>query len=441
MKYIRKTSYDIKDNYALNLLVDRGIIKEPSEEQNYKFFNPSFENLEDPYHLDNIDEAANMFLKHLEKGSHIRIYVDSDPDGFTSASVLYNYMTENLKELYPNFTISYHIPDGKEHGLEMVMDELTNSKICDLIIMPDSSSNDYEEHKILKEMGYDIIVLDHHNASSYSENAIVVNNQLSERYENKMASGVGIVFKFLQVVDKKLNLNAAIKYIDLVALGVISDMMSMYTIENRFICDYGLSHITNPLFCEFVRKQAYSLFGVSTDSWVDDYLTNGKLTQIKVAFYITPRINAEIRVGSQREKELLFEAFIDGNKEVNSTKRGEQGLTEMLSTQVVRNCENAKTRQNTSKDKAIELLDIQISNNCLDENKIIVLNADELDVSTNLTGLIAMGIAAKYKKPTLIGRTNSEGYLKGSIRGCDDSELKDFRQFLLDSGFMEYVEG
>jgi single-stranded DNA-specific DHH superfamily exonuclease len=53
---------------------------------------------------------------------------------------------------------------------------LGNEKIADLIVLPDSSSNDFTEHKFLKELGYDILVLDHHEASKYSDNAIVINN-------------------------------------------------------------------------------------------------------------------------------------------------------------------------------------------------------------------------------------------------------------------------
>jgi single-stranded-DNA-specific exonuclease len=80
-------------------------------------------------------------------------------------------------------------------------------------------------------------------------------------------------------------------------------------------------------------------------------------------------------------------------------------------------------------------------NDCLDENKILILNADDLNVSTNLTGLIAMGIAAKYKKPTLLGRISPDGFLKGSIRGREESALKDFKGFLKDSGLTDMVEG
>jgi hypothetical protein len=38
-----------------------------------------------------------------------------------------------------------------------------------------------------------------------------------------------------------------------------------------------------------------------------------------------------------------------------------------------------------------------------------------------------MGIAAKYKKPTIVGRTSPDGFLKGSGRGRDNTELEDFR--------------
>ena len=80
-------------------------------------------------------------------------------------------------------------------------------------------------------------------------------------------------------------------------------------------------------------------------------------------------------------------------------------------------------------------------NNNLDENKILILNADDLNVSTTLTGLCAMNVAATYKKPVMLGRISPDGYLKGSIRGRGESELKDFKAFLLKSGLMDYVEG
>lgn len=388
-----------------------------------------------------MEEGYRLYKKHLENGSKIRLYVDCDVDGFTSAAVFIKYFNTLLKDKYPDVSFTYHIPEGKEHGLRSVMDELTHEKICDLIILPDSSSNDYLEHAILSKLGYDILVLDHHEADKYSENAVVINNQLSEDYPNKAASGVGIVYKFLQFFDAMEGYDHADYYLDLVALGEISDMMNMQTPENRYICEAGLSSITNVLFQSIIKKQCYSMFGIYETDFSNKYYTSGEVNQIKVAFYVTPLINALIRVGTQSDKEMLFRGFIEGIEVIPSTKRGAKGEFETVAEQVTRNCVNARARQNKEKDKAIELLDIQIMNDCLDENKILILNADDLNVSTNLTGLIAMGISAKYKKPTLLGRISPDGYLKGSIRGREESELKDFKSFLKDSDYMDFVEG
>lgn len=433
MKYKRKTSKEIKDNFLMELLLDRGIVNNDSDFIT-NFLHPTEKNFLSPYDLDHMNEGIEMLVKHFTNGSKIFIPVDPDVDGFTSAATLINYFNDVLKGKFGfDFEFSYRLPKGKEHGLKTIMPELINEKKYDLILVSDASSNDYEEHKKLKEMGYDILVLDHHEASHYSENAIVINNQLSENYENKSLSGVGVVYKFLQALDLYLqdgenSIFYSNNYLDLVALGIISDMMRCTTLENRLICEYGLSNLRNEFFKEIVEKQSFSL-------------GDGPLTQIGISFYITPLINALIRVGSDLEKERLFEAFINPNIEVDSTKRGEKGLKETICTQSIRNCVNAKARQNREKDKAIELLNIQIIENCLDDNKILILNADELDVSNNLTGLCAMGVAAERKKPVLLGRTSPDGYLKGSIRGREDSELKDFRSFLNESGFMEFVEG
>ena len=205
--------------------------------------------------------------------------------------------------------------------------------------------------------------------------------------------------------------------------------MDMQTLENRYICKKGLANIHNQFLKDIIKKQSYSLGDRS-------------LTQIGVAFYIVPLINALIRVGSDIEKERLFYAFIDHTTLIPSNKRGHKpGDMETYSEQMLRACTNAKSRQDKTKEKAVELLGIQISDNCLDENKILILEADDLDVPTTLTGLCAMAVAAKYKKPVMLGRTSKNGEFRGSIRGREDSELKDFKSFLDESHLMNYVEG
>lgn len=437
MKYIQKTTKIIKENFLKELLIDRQLIPANDEDYQARYFSPKKDNLEDFALLDNIMAGAECLEKHIKNKSRIYLVVDSDIDGFTSSAILYNYLMENFKDI----NIEYHIPDGKEHGLDTIMPLLEHEQKYDLIILPDSSSNDYECHKKLNEMGYEILILDHHEAEKYSENAIVINNQLSKNYPNKSLSGVGVVYKFLQLLDERNGFDSADSFLDMVAVGECGDMMDLNTLENRFISDYGFSHLKNEGLRQLIKLQGYSIFGVKLEEITDSFLDNASITPINAAFYIAPLVNALIRVGSSKEKELLFQSFIKGKNIVPSTKRGHKGETETIAEQSARNCYNARNRQNKEKEKALELLDIQISNDCLDDNKILILNADDIDVSNTLTGLCAMGVAAKYKKPVLLGRVNKEGYLKGSMRGRGESELKDFRSFLLSSGYMDYVEG
>ena len=416
-------NHTIREHYLESLLKLRGI-------DNYlEYLNPKPEDLCNPYDLDNISEAANLLLEKLEdKTSEISFIVDCDQDGYTSSAMLWNY----IKEQYPKSKLSYKIHSGKQHGLEDMIDEIESSgEKIDLLIIPDAGSNDYEYHKRLSDMGIPIIVLDHHEAEKYSENAIVVNNQLSQNYPNKGLSGAGVVYKFLEVLDDKLGIQKADNYLDLAAVGIVGDMMTMTTIENRYIVSKGLSNIKNNCIEEIINKQSFSI------------KDKDHITPITVSFYIAPLINAVIRVGRESEKEVLFLSLIDGKRMVPKISRGKivEGQFESLGEQNARNCVNARGRQNRAKDKAIEQLEMKIIKNGLDENKIIFVEIDNEDIDSTLTGLVAMQLMAKYKKPVIVARENDEGFLRGSARGDSKSELKDLRQFFIDSGYFEYAEG
>jgi single-stranded-DNA-specific exonuclease len=149
-----------------------------------------------------------------------------------------------------------------------------------------------------------------------------------------------------------------------------------------------------------------------------------------------------IRVGTQEEKERLFLGFIDGERMVPCKKRGAKGTYEKVAIETIRECTNAKNRQNKTKEEAIERMEIKIHKYGLLENKILFIRLDEEDTfPAELNGLIAMGLSAKYKKPTIVARLNDEGYIRGSARGVNDSEFDDFKQFLLDTELFEYAQG
>lgn len=421
MKYVLSNE-NFRDDYAERLIESRG-------GDFNGMVNATLNDVEDPEKLDNIDKGAKLLFAALEqKDKTIFIINDCDVDGFTSASIIWLY----IRRIAPDINLEFTVHSGKQHGLEDTIDEVVNRKDLSLIILPDASSSDYIYHHELKTAGIPVLVLDHHLAEYYSPDAVVINNQLSDRYLNKELTGAGVTYQFCRYLDRILNVDYANDYIDLAALGIISDMGSILSVENFAIINKGLNKLDkNYFFSTLIESQAYSLGDIS------------RLDYTGISFYITPLINALIRVGTLEEKQNMFLAFVDGHKIVPSTKRGEKGLTEDIVTQVARNCKNAKTRQNKIKDAAMEKIAVRIFNDNLDENKVLVVKLDdeEDDFPSELNGLIAMNCASKYKRPTLVLRENDGGFLRGSARGLNDSELKSFKDYLDSTNLFEYNMG
>lgn len=416
MKY-RLINPEIKSEYAKTLIHFKGI------DNLEEYLNPSIMSIQSPVQFDNIEKGAKLFLDVLENNGRILLIVDSDNDGFTSAAIMYQY----IKKLKDDTEIEYRLHEGKQHGLEDHIDYiLENMDKYDLIILPDSSSNDFVYHEQLK---IPCLVLDHHITDEpISKNAVIINNQLSEKYFNKELTGAGVAWQFCRYVDSIMKTNYAKDLIDLAAWGIIGDMGSMLSFENRYIVKHGLDNIQNYFFKTLIEKQSYSM--------------NNEVTPINVAFYIVPLVNAMIRVGSMAEKERLFMAFIDGHQMVPCNKRGAKGTFEEVAIESARECTNAKNHQNKIKEEVVNSLEIKIHKNGLLDNKVLFVRLDEDDqFPAVLNGLVAMQLSAKFKKPTIVARLNNEDFVRGSARGLNQSALESFKDFLDETKMFEYTAG
>lgn len=414
--------YDIKAPYLKNLLAARGVTN--FEE----FIHPSLSALQDPKWLWGIEEGVKWLNETLRKpNSKILLVVDSDVDGYTSGAIVWSY----IKSIAPDQDITYVLHNNKQHGLQDHAQTILDKGITyDLIILPDSSSNDYEYHEMLKMR---CLILDHHEIDEdqpISQYACIINNQTSPTYANKELTGAGVAWQFCRYHEFTTygTRMRADSLIDLAALGICGDMGSVLNLENRYIMKDGFDHVRNYFFKCAVSKQSYSM--------------GGKVNPMTVAFYIVPLMNAMIRVGTQDEKTRLFEALIDGQRVVESHKRGAKGEMEQLAVESLRECTNAKSKQTKITDQMVEKLEQKIFKYDLLENKILFVRLeDDDDFPAEINGLIAMKLCAKYKHPTIVARLNSEGYNRGSARGLNQSELDDFKQFMNASGYVEYAQG
>lgn len=380
-----------------------------------------------------LKQAVIWILEAVRENKDIIIVVDSDCDGFTSSSLLINY----LYDLFPAWVVTHvHwiIHSGKQHGLSDCCDEIIKNQYS-LVIVPDAGSNDYEYQDKLFETGVKTIVLDHHEIEEPEKikNAIVINNQW-ENYPNKQLSGVGVVWQFCRYIDSLMGSDNANNYLDLVALGNTADMMSLTSLETKHLINKGFepNNIHNPFIHSIWQKNQFKL-GEHITSW-------------GAAFYIAPFVNAMVRSGTQEEKELLFESMLKMRafEMVPSTKRGCKGQEEQIVEQAIRTCTNVKNRQTRAQDAGLEFLENMIQEQNLLDNKVILFLLKPGQVDRNIAGLIANKFMAKYQRPccilTRVEEENQVSY-QGSARGCDKVGVTEFKDICAETGVVMYTIG
>ena len=423
MRYQLRSKRDKSLSVVEQIFINRGFKKEDVPH----YLDTSALDVLDPGRLANIDEGVKMLITHIKNNDRIFIQVDSDCDGFTSAALLINY----LNRLFPSFVqnnIIYALHDGKQHGI--ILDKIPEN--VKLVIAPDSSSNDYDIHKELAERGIDVLVIDHHEAEKVSEYACVINNQLCD-YPTKTLSGVGVVYKFCSRIDQLLNQDIADDYLDLVAVGMVGDVMDLRDYETKYLITKGCNVVRNP--------------HLKTRMSTSEYVLRGSLTPFGISFYVAPFINAVNRSGTYSEKLLTFESMLEfkAYEQIPSTKRGCSGQMETRVEQAIRTCNNIKNRQSKSEEATSATIEKLIKDRDLLSNKLLIVAVPkEQAIDVNLAGLIANQLASKYQKPTLIlnERQHDDGiWWEGSGRNFANSPLTGFRSFLVNSELCEYAEG
>jgi single-stranded-DNA-specific exonuclease len=415
-------SSNIIEDYLRSLGIEKieSFLSEPSiyDEETY----------EDLERIQNLVDALHEGFTSNQK---FFMQIDSDVDGFTSASIFYRY----FKDLYPAAEIKCRVHNGKEHGI--VMNSIPQD--AKYIIIPDAGSNQIEEQKELVRKGKKVLVIDHHLVDVYEEvpGAIVVNNQLSTKFKNKFLSGAGMVYKVIQCYSKKYGDNKHHKeYIDLVALGLISDMMDTRDLDNNYLISVGLKNIKNPMFKALLIKQSYSVSSVDIPNKID------------VAFYITPLINAVIRVGTIEQNEQLFQGFTEYDHTETYEKQYKGNVSsETFYEMLARMAYNIRNQQNKEKEKSMEFIHEVIKQDNLDKNMVVTVISsqnDQVKVPKTMTGLVAMDIVKNYKKPAMLLRPRTiegENYFYGSARANVRPGFKSFREVLQQSGLIHFAEG
>ena len=413
------------------VLINRGL--DPKEIEHY--LNLTDADINDPSAFDDplLTGASGLVWQAIKNQDTVAVIVDCDCDGYTSAAILINF----LYDIAPDFTennVHWFMHEGKQHGLPDAMDWIEDIG-ANLVIVPDAGSNDIEEIKKLWLDGRKILILDHHELEGdQSTHCYLINSQFSW-YPNHELSGAGVVWQFCRFMDQSNETNYADWYLDLVALGLTGDMMSLKSPETRRLIFKGLEpdRIHNPFIYEMWQKNKFKLTDNPT-SW-------------GATFYIVPLVNAITRSGTLEEKELIFKSMLKFKalEQILSNKRGHKlGETERLVDQAIRTCTNVKNRQTREEEKGIELVTNLIEKNNMLDHKVLLFLLEPGAIKPEIRGLVANKLMAKYQHPCcmLTKTQNDDGIsYQGSARGCDKVDVNNFKDICAATQVCDYTVG
>lgn len=275
------------------ILLNRGIC---CFDEARTFFRPDLEQLYDPFLMKDMHKAVERLYQALHKGEKILIFGDYDVDGVSGSSLLYLVLSSLVGP-----KVSYYIPDriSEGYGLSIKGIEEAVDQGVSLIITIDCGVTAVDEIRFARDKGIDVIVCDHHEPGETFPEAIAVLDPKRRgcNYPFKELAGVGVGFKFMQGLYKRLELpeSELDQYLDIVAIGSCADIVPLID-ENRIIVRHGLDQINyNP---------RYGVKALLESTGLD----RKEVTVGLVVFVLAPRINAVGRMGDARRAVHLLAA-------------------------------------------------------------------------------------------------------------------------------------
>ena len=284
---------EFMQKYNLNellarVLLNKGITK---KEDIDLFMSPTRKDFHNPFLMPDMEVTANRILKAIDNNEKIIIYGDYDADGITSITVLKSFLEERGLE------VDSYIPNRLDEGYGLNKEAI--KKIFDdghrLMITVDCGISGLDEVDYANSLGMEVLITDHHEPAQTLPNALAVVDakRKDNEYPFNQLAGVGVVFKLIQAISIKLNLDEKeyLKYLDIVCIGTISDIVPLVD-ENRVIAKLGLKLVNQTR--NIGLKALLEIVGFK------------EIDSGTISFGVAPRINACGRMGHEQIALDLF---------------------------------------------------------------------------------------------------------------------------------------
>jgi len=256
------------------------------------FLDPTVRRLmPDPDVLTDMPKAADRLATAVIRRETIAIFGDYDVDGATSAAILARFLRHaGLEPLI-------HIPDRIFEGYGPNIEAIRGlaDKGATLLVTVDCGTTSTDTLGKARELGLDVVVIDHHQADEALPNvdALVNPNRLDDLSGLNHLAACGLVFVTVVAVNRALRQRGfwsesrpepdLLDLLDLVALGTVADVVPLKGLNRAFVSKGLLA----------LRRRE----NVGLTALMDAARLSGPPEPFHLGFLLGPRINAGGRIG------------------------------------------------------------------------------------------------------------------------------------------------
>ena len=276
------------DPLAARVLVARGV-SEPAEAA--RFLAHELTDLPDPFRMKGMSAAVERLTRAVVQQEKVTLYGDYDVDGVCSTALLSLFL--DSVGAPPQTYIPHRIDEG--YGLNVRAVERIAREGSRLLVSLDCGIGSVAEVARARELGMDVVVVDHHVVPETLPAAAAVLNphQPGCEYPSQALCAAGVAFNLAMALRRSLRTlgwfsrrpEPALKpLLDLVALATVCDVVPL-TGPNRILVRHGL---------EALRRAARP--GVRALKEVAGLEPEEPVSSGQVGFRLGPRINAAGRL-------------------------------------------------------------------------------------------------------------------------------------------------
>ncbi|MDA3936759.1 MAG: single-stranded-DNA-specific exonuclease RecJ [Actinomycetota bacterium] len=228
-----------------------------------------------------MDQAAKRVARAVTDSESILVFGDFDLDGISAAAVA----ARGLKAMGANVQaiVPHRFREG--YGLTTASIERIRSLGAQLVVTVDCGVSAGTEVELLKAIGIDVVITDHHEPGDAMPVGVpVADPKIDGGCRSGSLAGAGVALKLIQAVGVLLGQpDVWLDLTDLATLGTVADIVPLES-ENRALVTHGLQRMRS--------DPSLGIAALATVTGVDI----GTVTADNIAFALAPRLNAAGRM-------------------------------------------------------------------------------------------------------------------------------------------------